>query len=144
MNATSQNNDNYKQPFKTTGKPAFMNNFDFFFHLRSISKGESFTCLHPRSDRWKSFGEMRPDKSLLYIKTKKKKKNLKQTAGMTALVEHAHLRCNLFPSSMLLMQNWMSESALHSFLCELVSKSLGGFLILPHPNRTRFCQITIV
>lgn len=33
---------------------------------------------------------------------------------------------------------WHAENVLHSFLCELVSKSLGGFLILLHQNRTRF------
>lgn len=33
---------------------------------------------------------------------------------------------------------WHAENVLHSFLRELVSKSLGGFLILLHQNRTRF------
>ena len=32
---------------------------------------------------------------------------------------------------------WHAENVLHSFLRELMSKSLGGFLILLHQNRTR-------
>lgn len=84
------------------------------------------------SDRWNgnSFGEMRTDNLLLYIKGKKKKSN-KLFRRLHSRNTHTHHQCNLFPSTMLLMQIWLFVTCsecfafIHSYMnwCQKASEA---------------------
>lgn len=108
-----------------------------YVYLNYWSELHILAILYNKSDRCNGncVWEMRAENSLLYIK----KKNNKLFGWLHALNTHI---CVIFsPAQCCWCRSgcqWHAENVLHSFLHELVSESLGGFLILLHQNRTRF------
>lgn len=99
--------------------------------------GYIFFCLVIRQMEWEQFfweNEARQRAALHQEKKKKKSNKLfdSHNARIVSVI-FSPAQCCWCGSGCW----WHAENVLHSFLRELVSKSLGGFLILLHQNRTR-------
>lgn len=108
-------------------------------HLKTYLKthGYIFFCLVIRQMEWEQFfweNEARQRAALHQEKKKKKSNKLfdSHNARIVSVI-FSPAQCCWCGSGCW----WHAENVLHSFLRELVSKSLGGFLILLHQNRTR-------